>query len=87
MGGGGYLEVWDIETGKLDVSIGQYPGSWDGDSESPERLPITIYEFDSSTLETIGVPFEGHTDLINGLALSFDSAVLVSTSDDNTVKL
>ncbi|KAJ8585889.1 WD40 repeat-like protein [Rhizopogon salebrosus TDB-379] len=50
-------------------------------------VAMTIYEFDSSTLETIGAPFEGHTDVIYGLALSFDGALVASTSDDNTIKL
>jgi WD40 repeat protein len=47
----------------------------------------TIYEFDASTLETLGAPFQGHTKGIFGLALSFDGALLASTSGDNTIKL
>jgi WD40 repeat protein len=47
----------------------------------------TIYEFDASTLETLGTPFQGHTKVINDLALSFDGALLASTSSDNTIKL
>jgi len=47
----------------------------------------TIYEFDASTAETAGAPFEGHTDTITGLALSFDGALLASVSYDNTIKL
>ncbi|KAG2745145.1 hypothetical protein P692DRAFT_20671976, partial [Suillus brevipes Sb2] len=47
-----------------------------------------VYEFDSSTLQTVGTPFKGHTNLITGLALSFDNALLASASyDDNTIKL
>ncbi|KAJ8582334.1 WD40 repeat-like protein [Rhizopogon salebrosus TDB-379] len=42
----------------------------------------TIYQFDSSTLETVGTPFEGHIDLITGLALSNDSTLLASASLD-----
>ncbi|OAX39027.1 hypothetical protein K503DRAFT_116192 [Rhizopogon vinicolor AM-OR11-026] len=38
-------------------------------------------------LDTFGVPFEGHTKDIYGLALSFDGALLASTSGDNTIKL
>ena len=50
--------------------------------------PRTIYEFDSSTLEIVGAPFEGHTHFITLLALSFDCALLVSASSfDRTVKL
>jgi WD40 repeat protein len=47
----------------------------------------TIYEFDASTLETVGAPFKGHTDTIWGLALSLDCVLLASASDDNTIKL
>jgi len=49
--------------------------------------PRKIYEFDSSTLETVGAPFEGYTTIITGLALSFDCALLASASRDNTIKL
>ncbi|KAJ8582860.1 WD40 repeat-like protein [Rhizopogon salebrosus TDB-379] len=47
----------------------------------------TIYEFDASTLETVGAPFEGHTDVVSGLALSFDGALVASASEDDTIKL
>jgi WD40 repeat protein len=47
----------------------------------------TIYEFDASTLETVETPFEGHTEAVCGLALSFDGALLASASRDDTVKL
>jgi WD40 repeat protein len=47
----------------------------------------TIYEFDASTLETLGAPFEAHMNVIYGLALSFDDVLLASTSYDNTIKL
>ena len=54
---------------------------------SPHDDPRTIYEFDASTLDTIGAPFEGHTEVVTGLALSFDCALLASASYDNTIKL
>ncbi|KAG1752439.1 kinase-like domain-containing protein, partial [Suillus paluster] len=47
----------------------------------------TIYEFDPSTLETVGTPFEGHTMAVRGLALSLDCALLASASVDGTIKL
>jgi WD40 repeat protein len=47
----------------------------------------TIYEFDASTLETVGTPFEGHTSFVSGLALSLDGALLASSSWDDTIKL
>jgi WD40 repeat protein len=96
------LEVWDIQAQKLDGRVGESGGAlftltpvfWTTkdrtivtaftfDPEDPKR----IYEFDSSTLETVGTPFEGHTDHNNGLALSFDCALLASASFDGTIKL
>ncbi|KAG2063197.1 hypothetical protein BDR04DRAFT_1164121 [Suillus decipiens] len=47
----------------------------------------TIYEFDASTLETVGTPFKGHTDIVRGLALSVDGTLFVSSSDGKTTKL
>jgi hypothetical protein len=50
--------------------------------------PKTIYEFDSSRLETVGTPFEGRTHChISGLAVSIDCVLLASASWDNTIKL
>ncbi|OAX39092.1 hypothetical protein K503DRAFT_865683 [Rhizopogon vinicolor AM-OR11-026] len=42
----------------------------------------TIYEFDASTLKILGAPFKGHTQNVNGLAISSDSALLASASHD-----
>jgi WD40 repeat protein len=47
----------------------------------------TIYEFDPSTLVTVGTPFQGHTGRVTGLALSFDDTLLTSASHDSTIKL
>jgi WD40 repeat protein len=52
-----------------------------------EEPATTIYEFNASTLETAGVPFKGHTEVVRGLALSFDSALVASASGDDTIKL
>ncbi|KAG2351001.1 YVTN repeat-like/Quino protein amine dehydrogenase [Suillus weaverae] len=46
----------------------------------------TIYEFDASTLKTVGAPFN-HIFSIDGLALSSDCTLLASSSFDNTIKL
>ncbi|KIK45933.1 hypothetical protein CY34DRAFT_471836 [Suillus luteus UH-Slu-Lm8-n1] len=46
----------------------------------------TVYEFDASTLKTVGTPFEGHTMLLGGLALSSDDTLLV-TACYETIKL
>jgi WD40 repeat protein len=99
------LEVWDVQTQKLDVRVGKIgcgnlaraPIFWtkkgtilavfNFDFDNNHSEPTTIYEFDPSTLETVGDPFEGHTDTIDGLALSFDDTLLASSSFDKTVKL
>ncbi|KAJ8581603.1 WD40 repeat-like protein [Rhizopogon salebrosus TDB-379] len=54
----------------------------DGDDDPAK----TIYEFDSSTLKTVGTSFEGHTSNVTSLALSNDSTLLASASYD-TIKL
>ncbi|KAG2073594.1 hypothetical protein BDR04DRAFT_1094516 [Suillus decipiens] len=46
-----------------------------------------MYEFDVSTLKTVGAPFKGHTDVITGLALSLVCVLLASSSSDDTIKL
>lgn len=51
-----------------------------------DDIANTVYEFDATTLQTSGAPFEGHTKIVTGLALSFDGAILASASDDNTIK-
>ncbi|KAG2343591.1 WD40 repeat-like protein [Suillus weaverae] len=100
---GKYLEVWDIQSQKLDVRKGKCdrPGGftyapvfWTNKNKTiiaafsfTDHEPTTIYEFDASTLKTIGTPFKGHTRIVKSLALLFDGAFLVSTSDDFTAKL
>ncbi|KAG2349164.1 WD40 repeat-like protein [Suillus weaverae] len=97
-----YFEVWNVETQTLDVRIGkchEAPGTyapvfWTGQGQTiisafsfTDDDARIIYEFNASTLGIVGAPFEGHTDTINGLALSFDYALLASASDDDTIKL
>jgi len=95
------LEVWNVQSQKLDVRVGK-KGSW-GCTYAPVfwttknntivavfsyyGTPTTIYEFDASTLDTVGAPFEGHAQVVTGLALSFDCALLASASMDRTIKL
>jgi WD40 repeat protein len=87
----------DNKVGKRDSWLRRVPVFWttkdrtivasfcftDG-NDDPAK---TIYEFDSSTLETVGTPFEGHTHHVTGLALSNDSTLLASASFDSTIKL
>jgi WD40 repeat protein len=97
------LEVWDVQLQKLDVSVGKSgrfggiysPVFWTKNNKTiiaafdfTEDVPAKIvYEFDASTLETVGTPFKGHTNLVTGLALSFDDTLLASASWDDTIKL
>jgi WD40 repeat protein len=97
---GRWLEVWDVQSQKLDVKVegfDQLPGTYPSVFWTNNKTIIatfsftkddtlTIYEFDASTLETVGTPFKGHTKTISGLELSFDDALLASASDD-TIKL
>ncbi|KAG1794681.1 WD40-repeat-containing domain protein [Suillus plorans] len=99
---GTYIEVWDVESQKLDVRAGEYevggtsaPMFWTNNNNiiiaafsfTTDDNARTIYEFDASTLKTVGAAFEGHTKDVTGLALSFDHALLASASFDNTIKL
>ncbi|KAJ8586041.1 prolyl oligopeptidase [Rhizopogon salebrosus TDB-379] len=89
--------IWRLDTGKLVAGPFEC-GDWVGAirfSDDSKKLAINshigscleVWDFDASTLETLGAPFKGHTKVINGLTLSFDGALLASTSDDNTIKL
>ncbi|KAJ8586043.1 WD40 repeat-like protein [Rhizopogon salebrosus TDB-379] len=89
-------KIWSMDTGKLvagpfksDDLVGAIRFSRDSKklAINSHMAATTIYEFDASTLGTLGAPFEGHTMVIFGLALSSDDALLVSTSYDNTIKL
>lgn len=104
---GACLEVWDAQSQKLDVRIGDFPVGFVGTityapvfwtnrnkhivaafTFTNNDYAKTIYEFDATTLETVGVPFEGHTTRVIGLALSFDGALLASAAeDDDTIRL
>ncbi|KAJ8586047.1 WD40 repeat-like protein [Rhizopogon salebrosus TDB-379] len=90
-------KIWSIDTGKL-VAGPFKNADWVGAirfSRDSKKLAINshvdscleVWDFDASTLETLGAPFQGHTKVISGLALSFDGALLASTSGDNTIKL
>jgi WD40 repeat protein len=101
--GGKCLEVWDIQSQKLYKRIGNgsvgYPSVpifWTNKNKNilaafsfteDDHPAKTIYEFDASSLETVGTPFEGHTKQVRGLALSFDATFLASASYDETIKL
>ncbi|KIK32487.1 hypothetical protein CY34DRAFT_48551, partial [Suillus luteus UH-Slu-Lm8-n1] len=86
--------IWNLETGKLVAGpfkgidfVGAVRFSTDSKKLAVRSDAKTIYEFDASTLETVGTPFTGHTEIVRGLALSFDSAFLASASHDDTIKL
>jgi WD40 repeat protein len=96
------LDVWDVQSQKLDVKVGELgrsgrtnsPVYWTNNNNIIAAFSFTedddlttIYEFDASTLETVGTPFKGHTKRVSGLAISFDNALLASASSDHTIKL
>ncbi|KIK40074.1 hypothetical protein CY34DRAFT_88035 [Suillus luteus UH-Slu-Lm8-n1] len=97
----GTVQTWSLETGKLAApKISKKPSGVDMSSTPvfwtiKDQTIVTafsaahhsVYEFDVTTLETVGSPFKGHTDVISGLALSLDCALLASASDDHTIKL
>jgi WD40 repeat protein len=70
-----------------------YPKSQD-DDDIDEDLAMRRYdrlnminELDPSTLESVSAPFEGHTDNISSLALSYDCALLASASQFDRIKV
>jgi WD40 repeat protein len=97
------LEVWNVQSQKLDIRVEEFgrsagtfsPVFWTNDKTIIAVFGFTtdndftsIYEFDASTLRTVGTPFKGHTKLVTGLALSSDHALLASASNwDHTIKL
>jgi WD40 repeat protein len=95
-----HLLVWDVQTQKLDVQISNHtkvvsadqPIFWTTKDKSfvatftlSDVWPTMIYEFDASTLKTVGAPFK-HTHPIDGLALSSD-CVLLASCCKSTIKL
>jgi hypothetical protein len=56
-------------------------------SPEDDPVPTAIYEFDASTLEPVGAPFERGIKVICSLALSSDGALLASASYDNIINL
>ncbi|KAG2740510.1 YVTN repeat-like/Quino protein amine dehydrogenase [Suillus brevipes Sb2] len=89
-----HLEVWDVQTQKLDVQKStrnfgglDEPIFWTTKDKSiVDAYELkTISEFDASTLKTVGAPFK-HTSTIHGLALSSDCVFLASSSY-STIKL
>ncbi|OAX30700.1 hypothetical protein K503DRAFT_806858 [Rhizopogon vinicolor AM-OR11-026] len=95
------LDAWDIQTQQLDRrvngklgSIAYAPVFW---TNKGTRILAafnldgshakTFYEFDASTLEIVGAPFKGHIQVIRGLALSSDGALVATALEDSTIKL
>ncbi|KIK36089.1 hypothetical protein CY34DRAFT_46877, partial [Suillus luteus UH-Slu-Lm8-n1] len=88
------VRIWNLETGELVAGpfeskdwVGAVRFSTDSKKLAVGAAAKTIYEFDASTLKTVGSPFQGHTMTVISLALSLDGALLASFSGDNTIKL
>ncbi|KAG2744642.1 WD40 repeat-like protein, partial [Suillus brevipes Sb2] len=91
-------QIWNLETGELvagpfecfddeGVGVGVVRFSTDSKKLALKSWAGTILEFDASTLKTVGTSFKGHTNVVTGLALSFDGALVASSSEDDTIKL
>ncbi|KAJ8579933.1 WD40 repeat-like protein, partial [Rhizopogon salebrosus TDB-379] len=89
--------IWSLDTGKLVADPFESPDEVGAVrfSRDSKKLAVNshvskcleVWNFDASTLETVGAPFKGHTKVITGLALSFDGALVASASADDTIKL
>ncbi|KAG1857278.1 WD40-repeat-containing domain protein, partial [Suillus tomentosus] len=91
---GQYLQVWNVQAQKLLVqkSSPSWPGFnlpvfWTTKDKSiiaafrfTDDDNGTIYEFDASTLKTVGAPFKPTMHVIYSLALSSDCVLLASSS-------
>ncbi|KAG2106937.1 uncharacterized protein F5147DRAFT_216455 [Suillus discolor] len=94
-----WLQVWDVRSQKLVgerstpmINVFSLPSIqvfWTTKGKFITGLfsLYAFYEYDASTLTTVGDSFQGHTGLIRNLALSFDCLLLASASVDNTIKL
>jgi WD40 repeat protein len=81
---------WTAKDRTLVATITWYHKSEDDDEDSAmyrHHPPNIIKELDASTLEMVSAPFEGHTDVITNLALSFDCVLLASASWHDGIKL
>ncbi|KAG2742279.1 YVTN repeat-like/Quino protein amine dehydrogenase [Suillus brevipes Sb2] len=88
------LQVWDVQTQKLNVQTStrydvtsNIPIFWTTNDNSivAALFDSMIYEYNASTLKTVGAPFN-HTSPINSLALSSDCRLLASACN-RTIKL
>ncbi|KAG2344346.1 WD40 repeat-like protein [Suillus weaverae] len=94
------LQVWDVQAQKLDAQKSNPSNHaslnlavfWTTKNKSivapfsfTDDFPRAIYEFDTSTLKTVGAPFK-HISPIESLALSSDCTLLASSSH-RTIKL
>jgi WD40 repeat protein len=88
------LQVWDVQAQKLDVQTSAHnnamhaclPVFWTTKDKSiiavfrfPANDYDAIYEFDASTLKTVGAPFKAHAGFIRSLAFSSDHVLLASS--------
>jgi WD40 repeat protein len=93
-----HTETLDIRAGKSsggNSSMTFAPVSWTNKNKTivaacnftDDGEATTINEFDASTLEIVGAPFEGHTKCVTDLALSSGGTLLASASQDHSIKL
>ncbi|KIJ11903.1 hypothetical protein PAXINDRAFT_171528, partial [Paxillus involutus ATCC 200175] len=87
------IQVYNIESGELDISIQIPPGTFpcviwslDGSQLFSTYSNYTICCWDSKTAAPIGVPWTGHTKTVIALALSPNGTKIASASCDRTIR-
>ncbi len=90
------VRIWDAQTGNEIDSL-QFPGQfreplWLADSPDGRALaviwskPGTVYLYDAGTLKQVAT-LEGHREVANDVAFSYDGKALATSSDDGVVLL
>lgn len=96
------LELWDYQSNNLTKVEETNAQAWSNDvvaissddqfvaiSDNADGFPIYLYKIDDSSDFTNSYPsiLRGHTDNITDVAFSTDSTLLVSGSEDETIRL
>ncbi|KAG1779873.1 hypothetical protein EV702DRAFT_1194620 [Suillus placidus] len=79
----------NLELGSVNLIASDSKSNMDRFSPNIVNATPPLWRFGDSILlyKANPPPFEGHTDFVTGLALSFDHALFASASLDNTIKL